>query len=191
VILYIDWVISIAALCWLITVAVVDIRVRKTLNPYWTWIPMLLAGTYRVFIGPSALIAASVAVVIGISERNHLRSKGLEVMSLAAGIIAIVLIFFVADIPTQSGIVGVVVFWIAWELHYISGIDAMTLITCVLLWQRIEFVMAYLVAGLIWSIGIRVKEGGWLKSHLIPMPAVIAFSALIYLVYKLLFLAVI
>jgi hypothetical protein len=187
--IYIHWVISIVALGWLIAAAVLDIRARQVLSPYWTWIPMVLAGAYRVLSGPSALIAAAAAVTVIVSERRHLRHKGLEALALAAGIVAIVLIFFVADIPTQSGIAGVVVFWIAWELHYIGGADAMTLITCILFWPQIEFVLAYLVAGLIWSLGVRIKEGGWLKSHWIPMPAVIAFSAVIYLTFQLLILA--
>jgi hypothetical protein len=166
--LSIDWAISIAALGWLIAVAVFDIRTRQIPSPFWTGVPMLLAGAYRVLSGPSALIAAAAAVVVIVSERRHLRHKGLEALALAAGILAIVLIFFIADIPIQSGIAGVIVFWVSWELHYIGGADAMTLITCVLLWPRIEFVLAYLVAGLIWSFGVRVKEGGWLKGHWVP-----------------------
>jgi len=188
-VIYLQWVISLVALGWLIAVAVFDIRTRQVPSPYWTWIPMLLAGTYRVLNGPSALIAAAASVTIIISERKHLRHKGIEMMALAAGILAIIMIFFFADIPTQSGIACVVVFWIAWELHYIGGANAMMLITCVLLWPQVEFVLTYLVAGLIWSIGVRIKEGGWLKRHWVSMPAVIVFSAVIYLTYHLLLLA--
>jgi hypothetical protein len=150
---------------------------------------MILAMAIRVFSGQAALMAAAVVVVLVVSERRHLKHKGLEALTLVAGILALGFIFFTADIPTQSGIGGVLVFWISWELHFISGSDVMTLITCVLLWPNIEFLLSYLVAGLIWSIGVRIKDGDWLKSHLIPMPVVIAFSAVINLGYQLFLLA--
>jgi hypothetical protein len=174
---------------WLIAVAILDIRTRQLPSPYWTGIPLLLAVVIRMLSGTAGWMAAVTLVTVVISERRHLKNKLLEVLVLAAGILAIVLIFFTADIPTQSGIAGLVVFWISWELHFIDGSDAMTLITCVLLWPNIEFLLAYLMAGLIWSIGVRIKEGNWLKSHRIHMPRVIAFSAGIYLVYQLFLLA--
>jgi hypothetical protein len=188
-VIYLEWLISLVALGWLIAVAVINFRTRQVLSPYWTWIPMLVAVAIRVLNGTASLMAAAVVVVLIVSERRHLKHKLLEALMLASGILAIGLIFFTADIPTQSGIGGVVVFWISWELHLIVGADAMTLITCVLLWPNIEFLLAYLIAGLIWSIGARIKEGGWLRSHLIPFPLVIAFSAVLYLGYQLFLLA--
>jgi len=183
--LYFHWAISLAALGWLIAVAVFDIRTRQVPSPYWTGIPLLLAGAYRVLSGPSALIAAAAAVAVAVSERRHLHHKGLEVLTLAAGIVALVLIFFLADVGTQNGIIGVVVFWVSWELHYIGGADAMALITCVLIWPQIEFVLAYLAAGLVWSLGARIKQGGWLKAHPVPGLAIIATAGIFYLLYQI------
>jgi hypothetical protein len=182
---YLHWAISLAALGWLIAVAVFDIRTRQVPSPYWTGIPLLLAGALRVLSGPSALIAAATAVAVAVSERRHLNHKGLEALTLAAGIVALVLIFFLSDVGTQNGIIGVVVFWVSWELHYIGGADAMALITCVLLWPQIEFILAYLVAGLIWSLGVRVKDGGWLKGHPVPGLAVVATAGIFYLLYQI------
>jgi hypothetical protein len=187
--IYLDWIISLVALIWLIVMAVIVIRKHQPLSPRWTWIPLLLAIAIRVFSIQAAWMAAAVVVIIVVSERRHLQQKVLEALTLAAGILAIGFIFFSADIPTESGIGGLIVFWIAWELHYISGADAMTLITCVLLWPNVEFLLAYLTAGLILSIAARIKEGGWLKSHAIPMPFIIIFSAVIYLGYQLFLLA--
>jgi hypothetical protein len=182
------WVISLIALVWLIAIAVFDIRTRQVPSPLWTGIPMLAALAIRVLSGTAQLIALVAVVTVVVSERRHLKHRGLEALALAAGILAIVLIFFVADIPTQSGIAGVLVFWVSWELHYIGGADAMTLITCVLLWPNIEFVLAYLAAGLIWSAGVRIKEGGWLKGHWVPGLAIVATAAIFYLVYQFLLL---
>jgi hypothetical protein len=184
------WIISLIALAWLIAVAVFDIRTRQVPSPYWTGIPLLLAVAIRVLSGTAALMAAAAVVVVVISERRHLKQKLLEALVLAAGILAIVWIFFTADIPAQSGIAGVVVFWVSWELHYIGGADAMTLITCILLWPNIEFLLAYLVAGLGWSLGVRIKEGGWLKGHWVPGLAIVATAGILYLIYQV-YLAVI
>jgi hypothetical protein len=178
------WIISLVALGWLIAVAVFDIRTRQVPSPYWTGIPLLLAIAIRVLSGTAALMAAAAVVVVVISERRHLKQKLLEALVLAAGILAIIGIFFAADIPTQSGIAGVVVFWVSWELHYIGGADAMTLITCILLWPNIEFLLAYLVAGLGWSLGVRIKEGGWLKGHWVPGLAIVATAGILYLIYQ-------
>ena len=186
--IYMDWLISSIALIWLIVMAVIVIRKHQLLSPRWTWIPLLLAMAIRVISGQAVWMAAAVAVVLLISERRHLKQKVLEVMVLVAGILAIGFIFFSADIPTKSGIGGVLVFWIAWELHYISGAESMTLLTCVLLWPNVEFLLAYLSAGLIWVIGVRIKAGDWLKSHAMPMSAIIAFSGAIYLAYQVILL---
>ena len=179
-----DWIISLVALGWLIAIAVFDIRTRQVPSPLWTGIPILVALAIRVLSGTAQLMVLVAVVTVIVSERRQLKHKGLEALALVAGILAIVLIFFVADIPTQSGIAGVVVFWVSWELHYIGGADAMTLITCILLWPNIEFLLAYLAAGLFWATGARIKQGGWLKAHMVPGLAVIATAAIIYLIYQ-------
>ncbi len=164
--------------------AVFDIRTRQVPNPLWTGLPLLIAIVIRVLNGTAVLMAVAAVVAVAVSERRNLKHRGLEALVLVAGILAIVLIFFVADAPTQSGIAGVVVFWVSWELHYIGGADAMVLITCVLLWPQVEFLLAYLAAGLIWAAGARIKQGGWLKAHSVPGLAVIATAAILYLVYQ-------
>jgi hypothetical protein len=180
-----DWIISLIALGWLIAMAVFDIRTRRVPSPYWTGIPLMLAIATRVLSGTAALMAAAVVVVLVVSERRHLKQKVLEALVLVAGILAIILIFFTADIPTQSGIACMVVFWVSWELHFIGGAEAMTLITCILLWPNIEFLLAYLIAGLLWSLGVRIKEGGWLKGHWVPGQAIVAMAGIIYLIFQI------
>jgi len=179
------WAISIAALGWLIAVAVFDIRKREVPSPLWTGIPLLIAVVIRVLYGSAAFMALAAVVAVIVSERRHLKHRGLEALVLVAGIVAIGLIFFTADTAAQSGIAGVVVFWVSWELHYIGGADAMTLITCILLWPNIEFLLSYLAAGLVWSLAIRIKEGGWLKGHMAPGLAIVATGAIFYLLYQI------
>jgi len=179
-----DWLISIAALIWLITIAVFDIRERKVPHMAWTGIPMLVAAVYRLLSGQHGMIVAAAAVVVLVSERRHLQQKLLEGIILAAGILIVGWLLLTGEFIAGMGIIGVIVFWVSWERKYIGGADAMALITCLILWPGIEFVIAYLVAGLVWSLIIRIRQGGWLKGHESPGLAIVAAAAILYLGYQ-------
>ncbi len=179
-----DWLISIAALIWLITIAVFDIRERRVPHPLWTGVPMLVAAVYRLAVGQHQMIVAAAAVAVIVSERRHLQQKLLEGLILAAGVLVLGWLLLTGEFTAGMGIIGVIVFWVSWERHYIGGADAMALITCLILWPGIEFVVAYLAAGLIWSIAVRIRQGGWLKGHPSPGLAIIAAAAILYLVYQ-------
>jgi len=179
-----DWLISAAALGWLITIAVFDIRERKVPHPAWTGIPILVAAVYRLVTGQNMLIVAAAAVAVLVSERRHLQQKVLETIILVAGMAVLVWLLFTTGLTAAYGIVGVIVFWISWELHYIGGADAMALITCLLLWPGIEFVLAYLAVGLVWSVAVRIRRGGWLKGHPAPGLALVAAAGILYLIYQ-------
>jgi hypothetical protein len=180
-----DWLISAAAILWLITIAVFDVRERRVPSPAWTGIPMLAAAVYRLVYGQHVFVVAAAAVAVLVSERRHLQQTLLEGFILAAGIIALGWLLFTTEITTGMAVIGVIVFWISWERHFIGGADAMALITCLILWPGIEFVMCYLVAGLAWSLIIRIREGGWLKGHWAPGIALIASAAILYLLYQI------
>jgi hypothetical protein len=179
-----DWLISIAALIWLITIAVFDIRERRVPHPAWTGVPMLVAAVYRLLSGQHEMIVAAAAVAVIVSERRHLQQKLLEGIILAAGVLILGWLLFTSGMTTALGVVGVIVFWLSWERKFIGGADAMALITCLMLWPGIEFVIAYLVAGLVWSLVVRIKEGGWLKGHPSPGLAIVAAAAILYLGYQ-------
>jgi hypothetical protein len=176
-----DWLISIAALGWLLIIAWFDIRERKVPHPAWTGIPMLVAAVYRLVSGQNMLIVVAAAVAVLISERRHLQQKALESLILVAGILLLGWLMFTTEIATGYGIVGVIVFWLSWERKYIGGADAMALITCLILWPGVEFILAYLAAGLVWSLGVRIRQGGWLKAHPSPGLAIIAAAGILYL----------
>jgi hypothetical protein len=179
-----DWIVSLAALAWLTAIAVFDIRTRKVPSPLWTAIPMLLAAAVRLLSGSEQSIVAAAAVVVAVSERRHLKQRVQEILVAAAGILILGWIIFSVGIFKTTGIIGVVVFWAAWELHWIGGADAMVLITCLMVWPGMEFVYAYLLAGLGWSIGVRIREGGWWKGHAVPGLAIVFTGAILYLLYR-------
>jgi len=182
----IEGFVSLAALVWLIAAAASDIRTRKVPSLLWTGLPMILAAAYRLLSGNQEAIVAAAAVVVAVSERRHLKLKVLEILVLAAGVILLGWILYSVGIFRTTGIVGVIVFWVSWELHLIGGADAMVLITCLMIWPGMEFVYAYLLAGLGWSVGVWVREGGWWRGHSVPGLAVVASAAILYLLYRVL-----
>ncbi len=180
-----DWVISFVVLGWLLAAALSN-RAGVKMSLAWIWVPMLLAIAYRIISGLGAMIVPAVVVVLLISERRHLKQKLLEGIILVAGILILGWILFTTDYLSGMGIVGVLIFWVGWELHLIDGANAMTLITCQVVWPGTKFLMAYLVAGLIWALVLRIREGGWLKSHAAPGIAIIASGAGLYILWRLL-----
>jgi hypothetical protein len=181
---WLDWVLSFAILAWLVILAVgalVDIGQ----NPVWAWIPLVVAAIYRLISGRAELLVVAAAIVLLVSERRHLKQKILEWIILAAGILVIGYLMFTTDLSTGYAIIGIILFWAGWELKMITGVEAMVLITCQLVWTGIEFLEAYLVAGLVWSIIVRIREGKWLKGHALPSRAVVASGAALYLLWRL------
>lgn len=178
-----DWLVSLAALAWLTAMAVFDIQKREVPGPLWTGIPLVLAIAYRLLGGGHAEMAAAAVVVVLASERRHLKQKVLETFILVAGVGVLGWIMFSVGIFQTTGIIGMLVFWAAWELRRIGGADAMVLITCLLIWPGMEFVYAYLLAGLGWSVGVRIREGNWLKGHQVPGLAVVFSGAVLFLMY--------
>jgi hypothetical protein len=179
-----DWLISVAAILWLLVVAWFDIRERKVPSPAWTGIPILVAAVYRLASGRHEMIVAAAAVALVVSERRHLQQKLLEGLILAAGILVLGWLMFTVEITAGYGIVGIIIFWIAWERKYIGGADAMALITCLIVWPGLEFQIAYLIAGLGYSLAVRIKEGGWLKGHPSPGLVIVALGAALYILWK-------
>jgi hypothetical protein len=182
-----DWIISLVAFCWLTVLAIMD-RQKKKINPLWTGIPLMIALAVRMLTGIVSLMSVTAIMIFLISERRHLKHRGLEALVLLAGLFVIVFLLFVSDIDTQVGMAGLIIFWFAWELHFIDGLNAMILMTCILVWPQENFLIAYLASGLLWSLVIRFREGSWLKGHSLPMPLVLLLSVILFLGYSLLLL---
>lgn len=176
-----DWIVSLIALGWLIAAAVFDIRTKQVPNILWNAIPFAIAILYRLIFGQVQIVVAGAVVTVIASERRQVRNGLVEAMILIAALLFFLWLFTTASGSTALGLVGICVFWVSWELHFIGGADAMALITCLLVWPGFGFVFAYLLAGVGWSVGVRIKEGGWRKAHWAPGLAIVASAAVIYL----------
>jgi Flp pilus assembly protein protease CpaA len=176
-----DWFISLAALIWLVIVSIFDIRERKVPHLLWTAIPFLLAAVYRLFSGHVQMIVLAAALMVAASERHQLKNRAVEWILMIVVLVVIIWLLVTQETSIAIGIAGIFIFWLSWEIHWIGGADAMALITCVLLWPGVVFLVAYLIAGLIWSLGVRLKEGEWRRGHWVPGLAIVATAAVIYL----------
>jgi Flp pilus assembly protein protease CpaA len=177
-----DWLVSIAVFAWLIILAVFDIRERKVPHLLWTAIPFLLAAVYRLAAGQGRMVVFAAVVAVAASERRQLKNRAVEWIVLAAVGVFFLWLMITEGSGSAPAIIGICVFWLSWERRWIGGADAMALITCLLVWPGIAFVIAYLIAGLIWSLGVRIKEGGWRRGHWVPGLGIVATAAAITLV---------
>jgi Flp pilus assembly protein protease CpaA len=176
-----EWLASLVALIWLVIVSIFDIRERKVPHLLWTAIPFLLAAVYHLFSGHVQMIVLAAALMVAASERRQLKNRAVEWILMIVVVFVIIWLLVTQETSVVIGIVGIFIFWLSWEIHCIGGADAMALITCVLLWPGAAFLVAYLIAGLTWSLGVRLKEGGWRRGHWVPGLAIVATAAVIYL----------
>jgi Flp pilus assembly protein protease CpaA len=175
----IEWLVSLAALAWLIRIAIFDIRERQVPSPLWTAVPLALAAVYRLASGRMPMVAAAAVIAVIVSERRELKNRVVETMVLAAAVILLLVLTVAAERESAVGMIGILVFWISWEMRWIGGADAMALIACILIWPGMTFILAYLAAGLIWSLGVRIREGGWRRGHWVPGLGIVATAAVL------------
>jgi hypothetical protein len=178
------WIISLCALGWLAVMWLYERGQNAVLHPLWIILPFLVAAAYRLLGGPSLFIAAAAAIVLLAAERKHLQNRLLEMLIVITAIIGVSWILFTMQIPTAYGVVGIIVFWLSWELHAIEGKDAIVLITCQILWPGLEYITVCLAVVLGWALIARIREGGWLKRHAMPGTLLILISAGLFILYS-------
>jgi hypothetical protein len=179
-----DWIISLCALTWLAIMYFYERSQPTKLGAVWIFLPFLVSAAFRVVNGQYYMVAAAAVMVLLVAERSHLQSKLLERIIFAAAILLMGWMLFTAPLVAGYGIVGILVFWIAWELHTIEGEIAIMLITLQILWPGFEFISVYLVVLLVWAIIVRIREGGWLKSHATPGKPQITVAAAAFMAYQ-------
>ncbi len=152
-----DWIIFGVVVVWLGIVSWFDIRKSEIPNSAWVIIPIILAGAYRVWQGGWALVLLTALVVV-VSERERISNLFLmdEIGRIITWLPLLFLgLFFVVQLSpiTALAIIG---FWVAWELKWWGGADAVSAITICLVWPGWVFILAVLVSHLILVIGMGV-----------------------------------
>ncbi len=132
---------DLAVLIWLLPLALYDMRAREVPHIAFAAVPCLVAGVAAVLRGDWTLAALS-AVAVAASERRCL-PKGLRVVAVSAAAGAAgVLILLTPLEQVWVGALCVVCFWLAYELGWWAGADALIAMTLAMLYPDARFVAA-------------------------------------------------
>ena len=134
------------ALLWLAPLAFYDLRHRAVPHIATVALPCLLAMIYAALTGAWLLSALAVMTVVS-TERYRLRSRRLQPVVFACAIVTSTVLMVVsgANAPGAMAIVG---FWIAYELGWWAGADALAAITLALVWPDVRLLVSLAAAHL-------------------------------------------
>jgi hypothetical protein len=151
-----EWFFFISFPIWLLAMFIWEYRYSRTPELFWFLIPLLTMLIYRSLTGCWQLSLITFAAIL-LSERRHLQSRILSVLLLVGAAFLLFLLLPWAAPAVEEAIVGICLFWIAWERKIISSQIALTLFVCVLFWMGIGFIIVYIVLGFIFLLAIRLS----------------------------------
>ncbi len=166
-----DWI-TFPTLIWLGIVSWFDLRTRQIPHSAWVAIPFLLGCGFRVHHGGWELALISIFMLI-VSERKFISKirylHPLKSIFLWVPIIALAAI----NAGTRSLIptLGVIGFWVAWELQIWGGADAMVSMTLVLIWPDGELLVSLFLANLLVALiatGVSLVRERKFRIHELP-----------------------
>ena len=143
-------------LLWLTPLAWYDLRHRSVPHMALIAVPCLLAAVLAVWTGAWP-VAGLAALVVAASERYRLRRRWLRLTVLASALLASAAL--VAESGTSlPGAFAILGFWLAYELGWWAGADALAAITLALLWPDVRMLVALAIGHLALALGMRL---GW------------------------------
>ncbi len=167
-----DWILFGHVALWLGILSWFDIRKREIPHAAWVVIPLILAGGYRIWCGDWKLVLLA-AVISAVSEREWI-SKLLGNVSLGRMYTWFPVLFLAAalSIPESPfSALAIIAFWVAWEVGWWGGADAVGSITICLIWPGSPFLLAFLFVHVLAALGLiitsLVRREKW-KLHRIP-----------------------
>jgi hypothetical protein len=154
-----DWIIFGLVVVWLAMVSWFDIRKSEIPHSAWVIIPIILAGTYRVWQGGWSLVLLTVFVVV-VSERGRI-SNLFQMDELGRIITWLPLLFLGAFFAVQISPIAalaIIGFWVAWELKWWGGADATAAITLILIYPELIFIVVFLGVHVFVTIGLAIRS---------------------------------
>jgi hypothetical protein len=150
-----DWSIFGLVVTWLGIVSWFDIRKSEIPHSAWVVIPLIGAGLYRIWQGNWTLVLLA-ALVAAVSERNRIsQAFGWEELSRIITWLPLLFLGAFLSIQTsQLSALAIIGFWVAWELKWWGGADAVSAITVSLIWPSEVFIFAFLTTHLIVVLGL-------------------------------------
>lgn len=183
-----DWIIFGLVVTWLGIVSWFDIRKSEIPHSAWVVIPLIGAAVYRILQGNWTLVLLA-GVVATVSERNRIsQAFGLEELSRIITWLPLLFLGVILSIQSSPlSALAIIGFWVAWELKWWGGADAVSAIAVCLIWPSEIFTFAFLAIHLIVVLGlglmsaIREKK---IRLHRLPgLP--ILFGSVILLKFAL------
>jgi len=154
-----DWIIFGLVVTWLGIVSWFDIRKSEIPHSAWVVIPLMGAGLYRILQGDWTLVLLAV-LVAAVSERYRISTVfGWEELSRI--ITWLPLLFLGAFLSIQTSplsALAIMGFWVAWELKWWGGADAVAAIAIILIYPEIAFILAFLIVHVIATIMLTIKS---------------------------------
>jgi Flp pilus assembly protein protease CpaA len=179
-----DWIIFGFVVAWLGIISWFDIRKNEIPNSLWVILPLIGACMFQAWQGDWRLVLLAV-LVAAISERERL-SQLLHRAEIGKfftwfPLLFVGLIFAVQSSPIAAfAILG---FWVAWELRWWGGADAVAALTLILIYPKGTFILAFLgvhvIAALVLTICSLLKSKS-IKLHQIPGLPLLFLAVLSY-----------
>ena len=167
-----EWLIFGVIVVWLAIVSWFDLRKGEIPHSAWVIVPLVFAGAYRAWQGDWQLVVLATLVAL-VSERErlarwiHLEETGRVITWLPLILLALFWSAQQAPLPALS-ILG---FWVAWELGWWGGADAVTAITLMLVLPGTDFYIALFGCHAVVALGLTVftyKQERKVKLHRLP-----------------------
>lgn len=154
-----DWIIFGLVVTWLGIVSWFDLRKSEIPHSAWVVIPLIGAAIYRISQGDWTLVLLA-GVVAAVSERYRI-SQAFGWEELSRIITWLPLLFLGVFLSIQSpplSALAIIGFWVAWELNWWGGADAVSAITIILIYPESKFILAFLAVNVIITIALVIRS---------------------------------
>ena len=141
-------------LMWLMPLAWHDLRYRSVPHIALIALPCLFAAVWSTLCGAWPMAGLAVLAVVA-SERYRLHTGWIRLVVLGGALLAtaILVAWCGASLPGAFAILG---FWLAYELGWSAGADALAAITLALLWPDVRLLLALAIGHLALALAMRL-----------------------------------
>jgi hypothetical protein len=142
-------------LAWLVPLALYDLRRREVPNITFVAVPCGLAALGAAVDGVWTL-GALVFLIVAASERNRL-PKLWGTIALVAALSGSAGLLMFTPFEQSPGVIAIIGFWLAYELGWWAGADALAAMTLAILWPEVRLLVSLAAAHL--AIAVFLHRG--------------------------------
>ena len=154
-----DWVIFGCVIAWLGVISWFDIQKNEIPHSAWVIIPLIGACVLRAWQGSLALVFLTILVAAA-SERARLsRIVGWgEIGRIFTWLPLLILGAYLSVYGSPIAALAIIGFWVAWELKWWGGADAVAAMAIILVYPELLFVLTFLVVHMLATIGLALRS---------------------------------